>query len=262
MKRLIALIGVIFLSLFVLTSCGGGKNEITVNLKTTDIKGDLSDYFKVIGGSYKLFHDDKTLKENYYEIKVQLKRSDKEFDFDAVDLESRGYFKIFCDLFDEHNIPIITADRRYIDRSQAQGVNDKDADLAALKPNEIGWAVFYFSGEKEIINKVKIIEIGSKAVMSEARSKSVSYSGEPKVNSFSNNIDCDKFIKEYEEFTNSYIKLLKKYKANPTDSGILSDYSEAAQKATEMQTNASNCTDAKFSLKLLEIANKITKAAL
>jgi hypothetical protein len=249
MKRLIALIGVIFLSLFVLTSCGGGKNEITVNLKTTDIKGDLSDYFKVIGGSYKLFHDDKTLKENYYEIKVQLKRSDKEFDFDAVDLESRGYFKI-------------TADRRYIDRSQAQGVNDKDADLAALKPNEIGWAVFYFSGEKEIINKVKIIEIGSKAVMSEARSKSVSYSGEPKVNSFSNNIDCDKFIKEYEEFTNSYIKLLKKYKANPTDSGILSDYSEAAQKATEMQTNASNCTDAKFSLKLLEIANKITKAAL
>jgi hypothetical protein len=73
--------------------------------------------------------------------------------------------------------------------------------------------------------------------------------------------DCDKFIKDYEVFVDSYIKILKKYKKNPTDASILTEYSDVMQKATTMQTNAANCTDAKYSAKLLELATKMTKAA-
>jgi len=74
--------------------------------------------------------------------------------------------------------------------------------------------------------------------------------------------DCDTFIKDYEAYADSYIVVLKKYKANPTDATILTEYSEMAQKAVKMQEGAENCTDPKYATKLLEIANKIAKASL
>jgi flagellum-specific peptidoglycan hydrolase FlgJ len=56
--------------------------------------------------------------------------------------------------------------------------------------------------------------------------------------------------------------LMKKYKANPTDPSILIEYSDAAQNAVDMQSNASNCTDPKYASKLMELANKIAKSAM
>jgi len=73
--------------------------------------------------------------------------------------------------------------------------------------------------------------------------------------------DCEQFMKDYEEFVNSYIKITKKMKANPSDMTIMTEYSEMATKAGEMQTNTSNCTDAKYATKLLELNNKIAKLA-
>jgi len=74
--------------------------------------------------------------------------------------------------------------------------------------------------------------------------------------------DCDEFIKAYEEYADSYIVVLKKYKADPTDATILTEYTEMVQKAAEMQEGAENCTDPKYATKLMEIANKMAKAAL
>jgi len=60
----------------------------------------------------------------------------------------------------------------------------------------------------------------------------------------------------------SYVEVLKKYKANPTDATILSEYSELSQKAAEMSKQSKDCTDSKYSLKLLELSQKITKAMI
>lgn len=87
-------------------------------------------------------------------------------------------------------------------------------------------------------------------------------SGDGESSSSSSSVDCDQFIKDYTAFVDSYIKLLKKYKANPTDASILSEYTEAAQKAAEMQTDASSCSDPKYAAKLMDLANKIAKAAM
>jgi len=73
--------------------------------------------------------------------------------------------------------------------------------------------------------------------------------------------DCDQFIKDYDAFADSYIKMLKKYKKNPTDATILTEYTEAAQKAIKMQNEAANCTDAKYASQLTKIATKIANAA-
>ena len=83
-------------------------------------------------------------------------------------------------------------------------------------------------------------------------------------NSSDNNVassDCDQFLKDYEEFADSYIEILKKYKENPSDADVLADYNEIMEKATEMEKSAGNCTDAKYSSKLAKIINKISKAA-
>jgi flagellum-specific peptidoglycan hydrolase FlgJ len=55
---------------------------------------------------------------------------------------------------------------------------------------------------------------------------------------------------------------MKKYKANSSDPSILTEYTEAAQKAMDMQKDASSCTDPAYASKLMEIANKIAKAAI
>ncbi|MBQ7128564.1 MAG: hypothetical protein IJO19_01070 [Clostridia bacterium] len=41
------------------------------------------------------------------------------------------------------------------------------------------------------------------------------------------------FLKEYDEWADKYIELYKKYKANPADTSLLSEYTEVVQKATE-----------------------------
>ncbi len=72
--------------------------------------------------------------------------------------------------------------------------------------------------------------------------------------------DCSAFLDEYEEFVDDYIDVLKKYKANPSDMSILSDYQEMAAKATEMQNDAKNCSSAKYANRVNKITQKLTKA--
>ncbi len=75
-------------------------------------------------------------------------------------------------------------------------------------------------------------------------------------------VDCDQFIKDYSAFADSYIKLVKKRRANPTDPSILIEYTDAAAKALVMQKDAKACTDAEHAAKIMEIANRIAKATL
>ncbi len=77
--------------------------------------------------------------------------------------------------------------------------------------------------------------------------------------STSNN--CDQFIKDYEEFVNSYIKIIKKMNANPSDMTIMTEYAEMASKAATMQSDAADCTDAKYITKLSQLATKMANAA-
>ncbi len=72
--------------------------------------------------------------------------------------------------------------------------------------------------------------------------------------------DCDQFIRDYEAFADSYIRIMKRYKQNPSDMSILNEYNEISQKASNMQTKASNCTDTKYTSKLMSIANRLATA--
>ncbi len=251
---------------FLATGCSEGKKEIELKLKTSDVKGDLADYFSVIEGNYKLIKDNG---KNSYLLKVQIKRTDTKYGFDAVDLESRGYFSLLCDLYDEQGVPVITADR---EGYRTQGKNSEDKALASLKPNETGWAIFSFHGVNNEINKIRQLQVTSQADLSTAQKgipenkssipTSTKEIASPDQELSSSSVDCDKFIEDYTNFVNSYIKLYKKIKANPTDMTIMQEFTDAAQKASEMQTEAENCTDPEYATKLLELSNRIAKAIL
>ena len=76
-------------------------------------------------------------------------------------------------------------------------------------------------------------------------------------------------MKDYEAWVDDYIEIIKKYKDNPTDMSILSDYtemmSEAAEwteKADEIELELEDTDEAlEYTKEVLRIAGKITEAA-
>lgn len=82
-------------------------------------------------------------------------------------------------------------------------------------------------------------------------------------------VDWREFLDEYEEWVDSYIALLNKYKANPSDASLITDYYKMASQAAEWSSKAdkvkTELTDsselAEYSARLLKISEKITKAA-
>lgn len=56
--------------------------------------------------------------------------------------------------------------------------------------------------------------------------------------SSSSDYDWKQFIKDYEAWVDSYVEILKKYKANPTDTSILADYGKMMQQASEWEEKA------------------------
>ena len=73
--------------------------------------------------------------------------------------------------------------------------------------------------------------------------------------------DCDQFLKDYESFADSYIAIVEKMKANPTDMSVMTEYTSMMTKLTEMQSGGQDCTDPEYVTKMSEIAMKITNAA-
>lgn len=77
------------------------------------------------------------------------------------------------------------------------------------------------------------------------------------------------FLKEYEEWADKYIAVVKKYKANPTDLSILTEYTSLITELSDWTTRAddisSSIVDVKdateFSTELARIAAKIADAA-
>ena len=249
--------GAILFASTILTSCGGGDGTKESQLKSNEFKGGLSDYFEIVDGTYKLEIRTYNSGENSKAVlKVQVKRNEKPFDFDAVELAgytkySNRYIELQCELLDDNKVPVETAE------------TDGLKSLAALRPNETGWAEFSFSaGDAKKFEKVQSFNLLSTIKLSSETNNSESSVTSSETGGSTANVDCDKFIKDYSAFVDSYIKLLKKYKANPTDASILTEYTEAAQKAAEMQTDASSCTDPEYATKLMELANKIAKSAM
>ena len=246
-----------------LVACGGGNKDTTsviIKPKTTTIKGDLGDYFEVVDKEYTIKVEDPEGLFQEGTIFVEVKRNHKDFTFNSDKLNPFGtngeedyHFGFGIEFLTDAGPALVRAatDDYYLPREEC-------ISLMKLKKGETGY--LSWSIEQTKFDGLKTFELSS--AMEKSEQSSVSSSSDGNNSSAGSSQDCDKFIKDYEAFVNSYIKLLKKYKANPTDASILTEYTEAAQEAIEMQTNATDCNDAKYVSKLLELANKMAQAIL
>jgi hypothetical protein len=62
-------------------------------------------------------------------------------------------------------------------------------------------------------------------------------------NQASSNTSWKQFLKEYEAWIDSYIAIMKKYEANPTDLSLLADIAEFAEETTEWAAKAEDIED-------------------
>ena len=89
------------------------------------------------------------------------------------------------------------------------------------------------------------------------------------VKSSTDDAEWKQFLKDYEAWVDDYIAIVKKYKENPTDMSILSDYTEMISEMTEWTERADEIeleledTDAalEYSKEILRIAGKLAEAS-
>lgn len=284
MKKTIVIIGVIVLCIFLFAICRGRNNrassekekeEITLPDPPTDLKyeavtlidGPLSEYVEVVPGSYLLeLEKYETDYISKYEGKINVK-----FRFlKSIDVRAGiGYNYYGPGLtgkaLDDQDIPLDFC----LDKV-------KDKDLATyLKRGSgeewikvtLGCQGLISSNDDAIkmiekFKKGKKIRFNSEIVEEEFDSSKSSTSDNDENESASvSSSDCDKFLKGYEKFVLEYIDVLKKYKNNPNDPSVISDYTKMMSNANEWSEKIENCAnDSKYAAKILEIQTKIANA--
>lgn len=74
----------------------------------------------------------------------------------------------------------------------------------------------------------------------------------------SSSSDWREFLKDYEAWVDDYIEIIKKYKSNPSDMSILSEYTDMVSKASEWSTKAYDF-DIEDTDEYLEYMNELNK---
>jgi hypothetical protein len=234
------------------------KKVYKISATQLQINGPLGDYLKIANSNAefkfintsKEFMDDDHIQK--WELKVKCERLPKKLEWDIQNLNG-NYTSLSLAIVDINGKPISGAE---VECASGHDLIDK---ILTLKNGQEGWVTFNLSKgkafEQDVLKGWKKFVVNSKiGFVNETIS---SEANEPVVSSSS---DCDEFIAEYEEFVNSYVVILKKYKANPTDASIISEYTKMAAKAVTMKKDAANCNDPKYVTKLLKLNTKITNA--
>jgi hypothetical protein len=104
------------------------------------------------------------------------------------------------------------------------------------------------------LNKVRNSSEGSTPANTQSEAKKASPDASPN--------QCDKYLKDYEEFMNEYIAIVKKYKANPNNPTLLMDYTSMMAKAGEWTEKIEDCAaNPAYAAKFSAIQMKIASAA-
>lgn len=252
-----------------LISCGGDnasseKKSFSVKPLKTEVEGSLKDYIEIIDGSYEGNPPD--VNQCYLKVKVKVLKKWNEYDKSKTDGIDDYSVDLKLDVLDSTGMPVSGFNEYTVSNNKD---NDNDGLFNALKIGS-GEVIVSFLSYMDFSEQLAEAYKKAKKFTITANMKQYRYkgSGDESTSNASNSqstesssSDCDQFIKDYEQFVDSYIKILKKYKKNPSDASIIAEYSDVVQKAAEMQTNASNCTDAKYTAKLANIATKMAKAA-
>lgn len=253
--------GVFLLTSFILMSCGGGKSSTSINVDKVNIVGDSKDNIQVVPGTYEI----KKIKGTFGDeltISIKLKVTNP-FDQSKID-ENTAIGNLSLQVLDEKGSPI---DLMFSPSEMSDW--DKVKSLLKGKSGDEVTVVFKSQGLgdtktaiAEIMKNGKGIEI-TRADITNPKTAPIIDNSASSSNSVSEGGDCEQFLSDYEAFADEYVEFMQKYKSNPTDPEMLSDYADMVKKAGEMDANIQDCkSDAGVLSKLLKIQAKIAKAAV
>jgi hypothetical protein len=278
MKKITTIFALMLMASSILTSCGSGKEkQITLPDPPTDLKyegvalvdGPLSGYIEVVPGSYlfEMVKDEDEFNPGYKEtMKVKFKFI-KSIDVKAGNGYNNFGPSIIGKALDNQGAPL---------DFELSVSTDKDLATYLKRGSGEEWLTLYVSGQGSIdseedavallekYKKGKKIRFNSEIVEEEfdSENSSTGTSNSESGEASSSTGDCDEFLEGYEKFMNQYIAVLKKYKNDPTDTSILSEYTSIMTEATEWSAKTKDCaTDPKFAAKFTSIQMKIANAA-
>ncbi len=71
---------------------------------------------------------------------------------------------------------------------------------------------------------------------------------------------CQQWLKDYDSWVTNYISFMRKYKKNPADASMLSDYSRLTSEMSKWSKGNSGCNDAASIARITQIANRMNTA--
>ena len=244
-----------------LTSCNSAKKEFELTADNPSIKGGLKDYIEVAPGSYKLTldedkHEFRSGNEcKTYNLTVKL-RSKQKTDKSFQEIANPIMNPLSLTILDDKGTPPSFAGAQYM------GSMDNLRKL--LKDGEENFFQFSICGSPEEIKNVNLVKfyLNTNATeFADNTSSTSSASDEPVTATGSQ--DWDKILKDYEEYTDKYIELMKKVKKN--DMSAMNDYQEMYDKAekfgNDLEKGQGNLSSAQLS-KMMKIQTKLANAAM
>lgn len=263
----------------VFASCGGkkssGENEkIVLTPETTQIKGDLGDYFDVVDKEYTVTDKWGNL------VSIEVMRTDVAFAFDLKGVEPYGTSGKGITGHAGFGIEIIDEDGNVIEKTAAtasglSGMYSSDdmKEALKLKAGETGtvrWS-FHFDSDKKPA-KFRLTSSYEEVDSSNWDSDSSSSDDDDSLSSddddsygnssSSGSQDWDELLNSYEEYVDKYIAYLKK--ASKGDMTALSESATLMQKAQEFSDkmeNAEGSMSASQWSRYMKITNKMLNAA-
>lgn len=244
-----------------LCACSGIPKEREVTVSNVDITGFIGSYVKVVDGTYKFTTDgDKA------SISVKFELTDKpnvEFHKDGWDIRLNAIDETGS-VFDTGTYSFSCKEFSKISELLKGNVGDTKTVSFTWEyidfAKELGKAIFTKATSFEIIDE--IFKEGSETIsVYSDNSANDSKSSTSEVTSDSE--DWDKALDEYEKYIDSYIKILKKVKAN--DMSAISEYPTYVEKAESFSKkfdNAKGTMSAKQIKRYTELTMKITTAAM
>jgi hypothetical protein len=226
--------------------------------------------FKIIskGSSLLLTIPIEVIKPYETNQKWEQKASEDEYSFNDIMLYNYG---LDLNLLDSNNAPFTVAG------SFKHSVKGEFAD-ALLRGSGLVYVDFFKSySEKDSLTQKADFEMLAKNAVKFTVLSSLDFddsmpgqstSSENNLESESNPIaqasaasssSCQQWLKDYDSWVTNYISFMRKYKKNPGDMSMLSDYTRLTSEMSKWSSGNSGCNDAASVSRLTQIANRMNR---
>lgn len=234
----------LFFAVILLQSCGG-TTELDVTPSSTEIQGDLSDYFEIVDGSYKVIKSTAMFQDWKISVKIKRNETPYTFEYKAIDDQNMTSDNAFyLDLVDANGSPIAE-----FEKFKAEGVfKDMFDTPIGSETNLVFVKDVSAENEESLPDGVEHIKIKTSITLWDTDLSSDDNSSSDDASTSMSSEDISSTIDDYEEFVDDYIVVFKKSmklakKAQEGDMDAMTESAEISQESMSLMEKAESLND-------------------